>query len=349
MKTPKIFLSGFLALFLFGCGGDKNCLFICKESTPKKLPFVKEETEKVSETAPVGKDSFRPQLDILFVVDDSPSMGVHQNNLATNISKFADAIVRTKFLDYHVGVITSSAGSAWGGGGATCCGKLVGNPKYVERATPNGIQALAKNLIVGTSGDGAEKFFDPIYMALTNPNLTSWNLDFYRPQAHLAIIFITDTEDQSVSQTANSIYNFLTNLKGTVDKLFVAGAYISDSDLSTCDSQEESEITSRQGLSDFFTLTKATTFSLCDNFGEKLADIGQKIAAKSQTMYLNQIPVPGTIKVTMDGVELPNDSKKGWAYNPSNISIEFGSDIDWDSYPDGVYPQIEFEVVNLKP
>lgn len=348
MKTQKIFLFGFLVFFLFGCGSDnKNCLFLCSADSAKKLPLVKNETEKVSETAPVGKDSFRPQLDILFVIDDSGSMNIHQTNLSNNIGKFADAIVRTKFLDYHVGVITSSSTSTWGT--TACCGKLVGSTRYVERSTPNGIQVLAQNLLVGINGDGVEKFFDPIELALTAPNLSGWNLGFYRPQANLAIIFITDTEDQSVLQSANSIYSFLLNLKGNADKLFVAGAYIPDSELSKC-TGESSEIQTKQGLTNFFSLTNATTFTLCDvNFGEKLADIGQKIASKSQTMYLSQIPIPGTIKVTMDGVELPNDPKKGWAYNPSNVSIEFGSEIDWDSYPDGVYPQIEFEVVSIKP
>lgn len=345
MKTPKIFLLSFLVFFLFGCGSDnKNCLFLCSADSPKKLPLVKNETEKVSETAPVGKDSFRPELDILFVIDDSGSMNTHQNNLANNIGKFADAIVRTKFLDYHIGVIAGSTSFS----STTCCGKLDGVPLYVERSTPNSLVALKNNMLIGTSANGTEQFFDPIYMAFSSPNLTGWNAGFYRAQAHLAIIIITDTEDQSYSQTASSLYNFLLTLKGNPDKLFVAGAYIPDSEIGKC-AGETFEIQSKQGLTDFFALTSATTFSLCDDFGAKLANIGQKIAAKSQTMYLSQIPIPGTIKVTMDGVELPNDSKKGWAYNPSNVSIEFGSEIDWDSYSDGVYPQIEFEVVNLKP
>lgn len=319
----------------------------CSEDSPKKIPRVTNEPEKVSETAPISKNSFRPQLDILFVIDDSGSMMSHQTNLSQNISKFADAIVRTKFLDYHVGVVNSTAsGSSWSS--KPCCGALVGTPRFVDRATPNGIQALAANLIVGTSGDAVEKFFDPVYLAFTEPNLSGHNVGFYRQSASLALIFITDTEDQSKMFTAKTIHSFLLNLKGSAEKLFVAAAHIPDNQIKTC-SGETSDIQTKSGLTDLFQLTQATTFSLCDNFGDKLADIGAKIANQAQTMYLNQVPVPGTIKISMDGAELPSDAEFGWTYNASNNSIEFGAGIDWDSYPDGVYPQVNFEVIEMKP
>ncbi len=319
----------------------------CSEETPKKIPRVPNDPEKVSETAPISKNSFRPQLDILFVIDDSGSMSTHQTNLSQNINKFADAIVRTKFLDYHVGVITStSMGSSWSS--KPCCGALAGTPRYVDRATPNGIQVLASNLIVGTSGDATEKFFDPVYLAFTEPNLSGHNVGFYRQSASLALIFITDTEDQSKMFTAQSLNSFLLTLKGSAEKLFVAAAHIPDSEIKTC-SGETSDIQNKSGLTDFFQLTQATTFSLCDNFGDKLADIGAKIANQAQTMYLSQVPVQGTIQITMDGAELPSDAKFGWTYNASNNSIEFGAGIDWDSYPEGVYPQVNFEVIEMKP
>lgn len=320
----------------------------CTEETPKLLPLVPEEKEKTSVVAPVGKDSFRPQLDILFVIDDSGSMGTHQKKLKDNFDKFADAIVRTKFLDYHVGVITSSStGGPWSST-PSCCGELFGIPRFIDRNTPNGISLLAQNMIVGTSGDATETFFDPLYLALTDPNLTGYNKDFYREDASLAIIFITDTEDQSRRFNAQTFYGFLLNLKKTADKIFVAGAHIPDNQVKTC-SGETFEIERLDELNKFFALTQASTFSLCDDFGEKLADIGIKIATKSQTMFLSKKPKKGTIKVSMDGVVLPSDSVAGWTYNASNNSIEFGPGIDWDAYPEGVYPQVDFEVDVQKP
>ncbi len=323
-------------------------LLSCSAESPKKIPFNPVEKETTSEVAPLSKDSFRPALDVLFVIDDSGSMDPHQQNLMANISKFADAIVRIKYLDYHVGVISSSTNSSYYTPNS-CCGMLEGTVRYVDRLTPNGINVLAQNLVVGINGDGTEKFFDPVYQALTEPNLSGYNAGFYRDYATLAVIFVTDSEDQSTQQTAASLHKFLLSLKKNPEKLIVASAYISDQNLATCPSQEDFEIGGLDGLEVFFGLTNAITFSLCDDFGEKLADLGEKIVAKSQSMFLQQTPVRGTVKITLDGVSLPSDSKYGWTYNASNNSIEFGSGIDWDSYPVGVFPQVEFEILQQKP
>ncbi len=328
-----IFLSGF-------------CFFAsCTEKNPKLIPKVELETDSKTEVAPVGKDTFQPKLDILFVIDDSGSMSEHQQNLANNISKFADAIVRTTYLDYHVGVVTSTTGGYYPT--PKCCGKLVGAPLYVDRNTPNGINALARNMLVGTSGDYTEKFFDPIYLALSDPLLTGHNAGFYRPEANLALIFITDTEDQSIQQDAQSLYDFLLTIKGSAEKIYVAAAHIPESEIGVC-SGETSELEDYDGLNDFFKLTNAKTFSLCDDFGENLAEAGESIAAKSQIMYLSKKPVPKTIKVTMDGVELPQDKLKGWAYHPEKIAIVFGPNIEWDLYPPNTFPQVDFEVAPVE-
>lgn len=317
----------------------------CTEKTPKLIPRVKVQTDSKTDVAPVGKDTFQPKLDILFVIDDSGSMDEHQQNLANNISKFADAIVRTTYLDYHVGVITSTAASYYTPN--KCCGRLVGTPLYVDRNTSNGLAAMARNMLVGTSGDYTEKFFDPIYLALTDPLLTGYNNGFYRPEANLAIIFITDTEDQSVFQDANSLYSFLLNMKGSAEKLEVAAAHIPESEIGKC-SGETGELQKYNGLNDFLAMTNATTFSLCDNFGEQLAIIGEKIASKSQIMYLSKKPVPGTIKVTMGGVKMPQDKEKGWTYMPKDYAIVFGPNIDWDLYPANTFPQIDFDVAPVE-
>lgn len=318
----------------------------CSESSPKKVPLKVDKPEQSSETGNISKESFRPDLDILFIIDDSGSMGTHQQNLSNNAVLFADAIVKTKFLDYHVGVITSSVGaSVWGP--STGGGKLFGSPKYVDRTTPNGLNALSQNMIVGTNGDATEMFFDPLYLALTNPLLSGYNSGFVRQDSYLALIFVTDTDDQSRNMDAQKMYDFLVSFKGTSNKIFVGAAYIPDSEAATCSG--ESEINSTDNLPYFFSLTKAMTFSLCDpDFGEKLAEIGRVLARKAQTMYLKKIPKQGTIKVAVGTSEIPNHPKQGWTYNPVVNGIEFGPDIDWESFPDNAFPQVDFEAIEIE-
>ncbi len=339
ISLKKFALIAVSLLFLLGCS----------EQSPKRIPTKFVEKETTAEVAPISKDSFRPALDVLFVIDDSFSMDDHQQNLKANISKFADALVRIKYLDYHVGVISSSATVPYFGGAVSCCGMLEGAVRYVDRSTPDGIGILARNLVVGTEGDGTEKFFDPVYFALTEPNLSGYNAGFYRSYATLAVIFVTDTEDQSVQLNSTSFHQFLLSLKGNPEKILIAAANIGDANISTCLPNETDEINGYNGLDDFLKLTSAITFSLCDNFGEKFADLGEKIVAKSQTMHLQHTPVPGTIKIKLDGIELPSDARLGWTYNANSNSIEFGTGIQWDSYPEGVFPQVEFEILQQKP
>lgn len=316
----------------------------CSETSPKLVPFKEDPTEKGSEIADITKESFNQNLDILFVIDDSGSMSSHQANLAANASLFADAILRIKYLDYHVGVITSSASSSFGMTGG---GRLFGNPKYIERSTPNGVASLAQNLQPGTGGDASEVFFDPLVLALSPPLINGFNSGFSRQNSYLAVIFVTDTDDQSYKNDAQSTYDFLLNFKGNSNKLFVGAAYISDKDISVCSG--ESEVSSYDNLPDFFQMTKAITFSLCDpDFGEKLAEIGRLIASRATTMYLKKIPKKGTIKVVVGSMEIPNDPKTGWTYNPVINAIEFGPDIDWDSFPDKAFPQVDFDAIEIE-
>jgi hypothetical protein len=334
----KIFIL-ILALGVFGCSEDES---------PKLVPvYPPDPSEKVSDVGEVSKESFRPALDILFIIDDSGSMGEHQQNLSSNINLFTDAIVKTKFLDYHIGVIssTTSAGFSFGGT-ANCCGILIGSPKFVERKTPNGILALQANLLIGTSGDSREAFFDPIVMAFSPQNIAGANKDFLRKDAYLALVFITDTDDQSNANDVASTLAFLKNLKGSLDKVFVGAAYVPDQEYQAGLCQGESEVLSSENLPDFFKQTNALTFSLCaPDYGAKLVDLGELLATKAKTMYLKKIPKRGTIKVTIGTDVLPNDSTKGWTYNPAINGLEFGSGIEWDKYPDNTYPVVDFETI----
>ncbi len=331
----KKLIFALMAMVLVSCGDD---------STSYLLPYEEEiKDQKVSDVGSISKESFRPSLDILFVIDDSGSMSSHQMNLSTNITKFTDSIVKAKFLDYHIGVITSTA-SGFGAGAAACCGKLAGFPKFIDRNTPNGMVMLANNVMVGTNGDASEKFYDPVTMALSQPNLSGYNDGFYRPDSYLVILFITDTDDQSV-QTTEQFMSFLLQLKGSQDRFFIGAAYIPKSEYKSC----SGESPSTTKLDTFFSITQAQFFSLCDpDYGSQLANIGQVIALKAQTMLLKSVPKQGTIKVSIGSEVLPEDVKKGWSYNPIKNAIEFGEEINWEVFPDNTFPQVDYEAIVFK-
>jgi len=318
-------------MILAGCSDKKSSYLV-----PHEEP---DHDEQKTEVGDVSKETFRPKLDILFVIDDSASMDTHQENLAVNIPKFTEAIGRAKFIDYHIGVITSDANSY--SSAVSCCGMLSGSPTYVDRNTPDGLNLLASNILVGTDGDSTERFFTPAEMALSEPNLSGYNVGFYRPDSLLVILFITDTDDQSDGVSASMFKDFLVKLKGSEDKFFIGAAYIPKKDYATC----SGESPSTTKLDDLFKMTNAQYFSLCaPDFGEKLATIGASIATKAQTMLLDRVPKDGTISIMIGKKQLPEDVKAGWSYNPIRNSIEFGPDIKWEDFDDNAFPEVNYQV-----
>lgn len=330
-------------------------LVSCSPTSPKLLPKPDAPPpEPVKVTS--ANVEFDPRVDILFVVDDSGSMGSHQQNLSNNIAAFTAEIQKNKILDYHIGVLTSSMESWWS---TSCCGKLVGNTKYVERSTPNGMRILAQQLLVGTNGSGTEAFFDPVVAALTPPLVIGDNAGFYRPDAHLAVVFITDAEDQSTTtRTGLDFYNFLVNLKkGNKDKVSAYGAFIPTTDTTNCPRDDYYMKPTR--IEAFFNLvngssSKISYFGLCDpQFGIKLATVGSDLELKvGRTLLLDRLPIAETIKVSYGSLSdpkhvlIPNDLRKGWVYNTQQNAIVLGDSIDWAGMPIGLKLEINFDVEN---
>jgi hypothetical protein len=171
-------------------------------------------------------------VDILFVIDDSPSMRDKQANLATNFPEFIKVLdsIQGGRPSVQIGVVTSDLGSrgadgvtttgvgVLGRGGCSGSGKsgnLVTNgapvtgPFIADLVAANGsrtpnytgnledvFSTMAK---VGDGGCGFEQHLEAAKVALNgNPA----NVGFLREEAFLAIIFIADEDDCSMEHTS---------------------------------------------------------------------------------------------------------------------------------------------------
>jgi hypothetical protein len=168
-------------------------------------------------------------LDLLFLIDDSPSMADKQANLADNFPKFIDVLrsIPGGLPNVHIGVAVSDMGtqgppptfgpSIGGGAAGTCSGigkdgalqkSAAVNDVFISdiadpvtgKRSPNYTGDLATVFGdiakgAGAKGCGFEQHLAAAQRALTNPA----NGDFVRPNAYLGIIIIADEDDCSLS------------------------------------------------------------------------------------------------------------------------------------------------------
>ncbi|RYZ74838.1 MAG: VWA domain-containing protein, partial [Proteobacteria bacterium] len=155
-----------------------------------------------------------PKLDILFVIDDSASMSVMQNQLAAAMNRLSGTFDNLN-ADIHAAVTTSTMTELDGPGckfSATkaCDGRF--NKGFLSNSEPNFSAELAERLLVGTLGGGTEAFFEPVLLALQTPLRHPENAGFLRSDAKLVVVMLTDADDQS-KRTASEFALSLVALK----------------------------------------------------------------------------------------------------------------------------------------
>lgn len=316
-------------------------LMACEQPSPKLVGEPPREFRKQEGTE---LQTFNPAVDILFIIDDSGSMSTHQLNLRNNVDLFTNGISSNKFVDYHIGVITTDTtlNPAVNSGG----GVLVGRPNIIDRNTVNGSFYLKQNIMVGVNGSGYERVFDPLKMALTEPMLSTLNMGFYRPSAYLAVVVITDAEDQSDQMDQNQTYQFLLDLKnGDSSKILTYGVIIPSNDTTGCARDEMDQTPTR--IEDFFNLSRGKYYGLCDpDYGTKLAQIGADLVERvGRRVLLDRRPVIETISVRYGSQLIPPGAEAGWSYDATDNAIILGRAIKWSDQPQGTSVQVDFQPV----
>jgi hypothetical protein len=172
-------------------------------------------------------------IDILFLIDNSPSMLDKQNNLKANFPNFINVLntIQGGLPNVHIGVATSDLGSkgaddaAPGPGiGSPGQGGCIGNGlngdlqtngtalvsgKYIsDTADATGARttnytgqlsdAFSAIAAVGAGGCGFEQHIEGLKRALNNDPA---NAGFLRPTAYLAMVILADEDDCSMSHS----------------------------------------------------------------------------------------------------------------------------------------------------
>jgi hypothetical protein len=337
MNQKMALLMSFLVLGGLSCSPENPKAHIIPDNTEEKV--VQDNTQV-----------FDPKVDILFVVDNSGSMGTHQQNLSANVSKFTQAFIKGSILDYNIGIVTTDMDD-YNWRSKPCCGELIGAIKVVNKATQNADRILSQNFLVGTSGSADEMSFDPVFSALSPPNLTTKNAGFYRQDATLVVIFLTDAEDQSKQTSAQGLYKFLVDLKnGNRDKVLSYGVLVPSNDTTRCERDDYSSKPLK--IESFLSMVvnnKNNVMNICDpDYGTRLANMAKDIVDKvGNIIYLDLPPDIASIRVTYGSVDLPKNFETGWSFDVQKNAIILGSKINWGSQPSGSRVKVFYDAATL--
>jgi hypothetical protein len=173
----------------------------------------------------VAEANLNPDVDMLFVIDNSGSMGPDQNNLAAGFSAFISNFT-SKALHYHIGIVStdtcpmasSTCNLTWwstssshyngiynNGMGSLLTKSLIspGVPRKFldwsmgvdeDDSKTQTINKFTANVALGTNASGSEA---PLQTAASAINQQAgYNAGFFRPGAFTAVIIVSD-EDES--------------------------------------------------------------------------------------------------------------------------------------------------------
>lgn len=260
-------------------------------------------------------------VDILWVVDNSCSMGEETSMVASNFESFINEFVDLG-LDYHMGVITTDMIQT------DHSGKLQGGT-FVTPDTPDPAGTFLSLVDQGSKGSASERGFEAVQAALTEPLVSSTNAGFLREEAALSIIALTDENDDSdISSSA-----FTTWLQGLkADPSMVRfNAICGDRGFGCMEWLDVTTVLQATGGDDYIDVAYDTGgfwVSICTaDYSAALEQVGLAAAGMVVSFVLSEEPSnAGMISVTVDGKTVVQDSSEGWTYNSAENAITFHGD-----------------------
>lgn len=314
--TLKKSLTSLLVLALAGCGSNASFSVMGEQNSFGQSP-----------TQVYGK------IDVLWVVDNSGSMASSQADLMSNMQQFM-TVFDGRGIDYRMAVITSEAYRSQFGSSSSISEFRKNSGTAVVTPGPNAQADLIENIDQGTNGNGDERAFQSIKVALDHSINAGYA--FPRSDATLVVVILSDEDDYSNSSSTHiggtagdmsvydnpnlhpvSMYTDYLAAK-TNDNYVVHAITIMDE---TCRAQRNAINGGQRIGIRYIQMAQATggeTASLCGNFAQDLQRIAIASTIKATRFQLNREPNPATIQVWLNGVPVAEDPNNGWTFTIEN-------------------------------
>lgn len=249
------------------------------------------------------------QLDIVWIIDNSGSMSDEQAALGTNFSAFIDNFI-TKNVNFKMAITTTDTSSANKKGRMVTGSDIkLTSTKAQENATQ--FKTDFTNLVrVGTSGSGNEKGLEA-----SEGFMEKYANTFVRSDAYLAVVVISDEEDQS-AKTVKEYTDYLKSFKNTSGLVKVYSVV----DVNNTNCCQNGITTGSERYKTASNNTSGTIANIRDDFYNVLSDMGESIINLLDSFALANEPLTGTLKVFVNNVETTS-----YTYEASTHSIKFNA------------------------
>ena len=237
------------------------------------------------------------ELDILFVIDNSCSMGAEQSELAYNSDLFITPLASSG-ADFHIGTITTDSPTFRGA--------------VITSTTPDIITEFQNQIVAGTAGSSTERGLQHAADSLQPGADAGPGRPFFRDTANLVIVIVSDEDDSGTGIVADHVADMMSvkDLTTTTFSLHaVAGLYPSSVCASAAGRYDEAVL-----------LGGGQFFDICaSDWGYQVEQIAEDSLSSVLFYPLTGDPVVDSIEVFVDGIPV----LAGWSYNYADNSVVF--------------------------
>jgi len=230
------------------------------------------------------------KADILFVIDNSCSMGEEQEDLAAEAEDFINTLI-TKGTDFQIGIVTTD--------------NWVDVVGLITPLSADPVGEFAAGVMVGTGGNAFEKGQEYAMQALDLGSLSSSR--YGREDAALSVVVVSDEDDQS-PLTEIEYNDYFFSIKDP-DLFFFHT--ITGTDISCVSSDVGLRYITQS------TMTGGSVLDICGSWGNNLTTIANSNYIIEDIYPLTKTAVRGTVEVFLDGTPL----KSGWYYDTGSNSV----------------------------
>jgi len=278
--------------------------------------------------------------DILFIVDNTGSMALERLELGANFQRFIDELIATQ-TNFQVAVTSNSMAGPTNplfndpnatGYQGTLRSVTVGgiSSSIITNATVNPSQVFVAATTFPDTRLRWDRTFSVMVSALTPP-LTSVgqpNYGFLRAGAALAVIVVTNGDDQSFGTVAHYA-RFLRSIKGVGNENIASFSSIVGDVPNGCTPANQQNYYGSQAeaafrYTDMSLRTGGVVGSICNpTFEQILIQVADALKTLRRIFSLSLNPVATSISVRVNGAAIAQDPVNGWTYQSSINSIVF--------------------------